>query len=52
VFPHPHVGLAAGYRYRLMWFDTAEGVSHTTYQLRPRFRETAGSFSLTAFVTF
>jgi hypothetical protein len=52
VFLHPHVGVSAGYRYRVMWFDSADGVSHTTYELRPRFRETAGSFSLSAFVTF
>lgn len=52
VFVHPHVGVSAGYRYRVMWFDSAEGVSNTTYELRPRFRETAGSFSLSAFVTF
>jgi len=52
VFVHPHVGISAGYRYRVMWFDTAEGVSHTTYELRPRFRETAGTVSFSAFVTF
>jgi Outer membrane protein beta-barrel domain len=52
VFVHPHVGLSVGYRYRVMWFGTAEGVTHTTYELRPRFRETAGSMSLSAFVTF
>jgi opacity protein-like surface antigen len=52
VFPHPRVGVSAGYRYRVMWFDTAKGVSGTTYQLRPRFRETAGNFSLSAFFTF
>jgi outer membrane protein with beta-barrel domain len=52
VFLHPHVGFSAGYRYRVMWFDTAEGVSQKTYVLRPRFRETAGSVSLSAFVTF
>lgn len=51
-YPHPHVGVSAGYRYRVMWFDTAVGVTDTTYQLRPRFRETAGSLSLAAFVTF
>jgi hypothetical protein len=35
-----------------MWFDTAEGVTQNSYILRPRFRETAGSVSLSAFVTF
>jgi len=52
VYVHPRVGLTAGYRYRVMWFDTAKGVSGRTYELRPRFRETAGSLSLSAFVTF
>lgn len=52
VFPHPRVGISAGYRYRVMWFDTAKGVSGTTYKLRPRFRETAGNVSLSAFFTF
>jgi hypothetical protein len=52
VFLHPHVGFSAGYRYRVMWFDTAEGVTQNSYILRPRFRETAGSVSLSAFVTF
>jgi opacity protein-like surface antigen len=52
VFPHPRLGVSAGYRYRIMWFDTAKGVSGTNYELRPRFRETAGNFSVTASVTF
>jgi hypothetical protein len=52
VFPHPRLGISVGYRYRVMWFDTAEGVSHTTYELRPRFRETAGTVSISASVTF
>src|SRR5262249_31662726 len=52
VYPHPRVGISVGYRYRVMWFDTAEGVTRTTYELRPRFRETAGSMSLSAFFTF
>jgi hypothetical protein len=52
VFPHPRFGISVGYRYRVMWFDTAEGVSHTTYELRPRFRETAGTLSISASVTF
>ena len=52
IYPESRVGVSVGYRYRTMWFDSARGVSHTTYKLRPRFRETAGSQSLTAFVTF
>ncbi len=52
VFVHPRVGVSAGYRYRVMWFDSAKGVTHTTYELRPRFRETAGNLSISAFVTF
>jgi hypothetical protein len=52
VFAHPRVGISVGYRYRIMWFDTAKGVSGTTYELRPRFRETAGNMSMGVFFTF
>jgi hypothetical protein len=52
VFAHPRAGISAGYRYRVMWFDSASGVSRTAYKLRPRFRETAGSLSISAFFTF
>ena len=52
VFPHPRVGVSTGYRYRVMWFGTATGVTNTEYELHPRFRETAGNFSITAFFTF
>jgi hypothetical protein len=52
VYAHPRVGGSIGYRYRLMWFDSASGVSDTAYKLRPRFRETAGSLAITGFFTF
>lgn len=52
VFATPHVGVAAGYRYRSMWFDHASGVSKTSYQLRPRFRETSGSVIITGLFAF
>ena len=52
VFPIPRVGISAGYRYRVMWFDTASGVTNTSYDLHPKFRETAGNVSISAFVTF
>jgi hypothetical protein len=52
VFPIPRVGISAGYRYRVMWFDTASGVTNTPYDLHPKFRETAGNVSISAFVTF
>jgi hypothetical protein len=52
VFPIPRVGISAGYRYRVMWFDTASGVTNTRYDLHPKFRETAGNVSISAFVTF
>jgi len=52
VFPIPRVGISTGYRYRMMWFGSATGVTNTTRELRPRFRETAGSLSISAFVTF
>jgi hypothetical protein len=52
VYPHPRVGVSAGYRYRIMWFDSASGVSHTAAKLRPRFHETSGSLVLTGLFTF
>ncbi len=52
VYPHPRFGVSGGYRYRMMWFDSASGVSHTTYKLRPRFHETTGSVVITATFTF
>jgi hypothetical protein len=35
-----------------MWFDSASGVTDTTYKLRPRFRETTGSIAIGASFTF
>jgi hypothetical protein len=35
-----------------LWFDTASGVTNTPYDLHPKFRETAGNVSISAFVTF
>ncbi len=52
VFVTPRVGISAGYRYRSMWLSTASGVARTTYQLRPRFRETSGSVVITGLVAF
>jgi hypothetical protein len=52
VYPHPRFGISTGYRYRLMWFDHASGVSDTSYNLRPRFRETSGSVVITGLFTF
>jgi hypothetical protein len=52
VYPHPRIGISAGYRYRIMWFDSASGVSHTAADLRPRFHETTGSVVLTGMFTF
>lgn len=52
MFPIPRVGVSTGYRYRMMWFTSATGVTNTNYELHPRFRETAGSLSISAFVTF
>ena len=52
VFASRRVGISTGYRYRMMWFGSATGVTNTTYELRPRFHETAGSYSITAFFTF
>lgn len=52
VFPIPRIGVSTGYRYRMMWFGTATGVTNKEYELHPRFHETAGSLSISAFVTF
>jgi len=52
VYPHPRFGVSAGYRYRIMWFDSASGVTHTTAKLRPRFHETSGSVVITGLFTF
>jgi len=52
VFPVSRVGISAGYRYRLMWFDTATGVTNKRGDLHPKFRETAANLSISAFVTF
>jgi opacity protein-like surface antigen len=52
VYAHPRVGVSVGYRHRIMWFDSASGVSRTSYKLRPRFRETSGSVAISAFFTF
>lgn len=52
VYPHPRFGISSGYRYRVMWFDHASGVSDTSYKLRPRFRETTGSVVVTGLFTF
>jgi len=51
VFPHPRFGVSGGYRYRIMWFDSASGVSQTSLKLRPRF-QTTGSMVLTGTFTF
>lgn len=52
VYPHPRFGISTGYRYRVMWFDHATGVSDTSYKLRPRFHETGGSVVMTGLFTF
>ena len=52
VFPHPRIGISGGYRYRVMWFDRATGVSDKFGELRPRFRETSGSMVMGAHFTF
>jgi hypothetical protein len=52
VYPHPRVGISTGYRFRMMWFDSASGVSHTSAKLRPRFHETSGSVVITGLFTF
>ena len=52
VYPHPRFGISGGYRYRMMWFDSASGVNHEALKLRPRFHENTGSIVVTGLFTF
>ncbi len=52
VFATPRIGISAGYCYRSMWFTTASGVARTTYDLRPRFRETSGGVVIAGLFAF
>jgi opacity protein-like surface antigen len=52
VFPTPQLGIGVGYSYRVLWFDRGTGVSDTLFELRPRFRETAGSVVITGTFVF
>jgi opacity protein-like surface antigen len=49
---HPRLGVSAGYTYRVLWFNRVQGVSDTTFDLRPRFRETGSSPVVMGFFTF
>jgi len=52
VFPHPRIGVSAGYAYRICWFNRVRGVGDEPYRLDPRFRETSGSAVVMGFFTF
>lgn len=52
IFPTPQLGISVGYNYRLIWFDRVTAVSDKLYELRPRFRETAGSVVITGTFVF
>ena len=52
VYPHPNVGIVLGYGYRPIWFDRATGVTDTSYELRPRFRESSRGVVFTTLYTF
>jgi hypothetical protein len=52
VYPHPQLGIVVGYGYRPIWFDRASGITETTFDLRPRFRESSKGLTVTALVTF
>jgi opacity protein-like surface antigen len=51
-FPHPRLGVSAGYAFRLIGFRRATGVSGTVFELKPPFKETSGSPVITAFYIF
>jgi opacity protein-like surface antigen len=52
IFPVPQLGISVGYNYRMIWFDRVTAVSDKLYELRPRFRETAGSIAITGTFVF
>jgi hypothetical protein len=52
VFPTRQLGIGVGYSYRVIWFDRVTGVTDTLYELRPRFRETAGAVAITGTFIF
>jgi hypothetical protein len=52
VFPHPRVGVSVGYSYRFFWFSRVKGVGDETFELDPRFRDTAGSVIVMGLFTF
>lgn len=52
VYPTQQIGISGGYSYRMIWFDRVTGVTETHYELRPRFRETMGSFAITGTFIF
>jgi opacity protein-like surface antigen len=52
IYPSPQLGIGVGYRYRVIWFDRAKGVTKTDYELRPRFRENTGAVVITGLFTF
>lgn len=51
-FPTRQLGIGVGYSYRVIWFDRASGATDRLGDLRPRFRETAGSIAITGTFTF
>ena len=52
VYPTQQLGIGAGYSYRMIWFDRVTAVTDHKYELRPRFRETSGSFTITGTFIF
>lgn len=52
IYPSPQLGIGVGYSYRMIWFDRVTGVTDTLFELRPRFRETAGTIVLTGTYVF
>lgn len=51
-YPTRQLGIGVGYSYRVIWFDRASGATDRLGDLRPRFRETAGSIAITGTFTF
>jgi hypothetical protein len=52
IYPVREFGIGVGYSYRVLWFDRGTGVSDTLFELRPRFRESAGTVAITGTFVF
>jgi hypothetical protein len=52
IYANPRAGVSVGYVYRPLWFTTVRGLNDSTFELRPRFRESSANPEVLAFFTF